>query len=253
MDNKLGLEFITCFNHMTERTADQNVPWLLHVDCHGLHITLELLSYARDHNIIIMIYVLHSTHLCQGLNVAVFGVHKVHWAQECEKFERESGRTIRKEDFLLVHARAIQRTFKKETILSAWEKTGLRPFNPDIITPDMVAPSTAMSTHTLQLFPVAQPTPVRRVVQCMYQWMHADQPLPPPPPAVQLPLERGPDSAIDPALANPPPENSSVDGLMASLQDTLWNSSQTFQVSPLVTSYPHFKHLLALRTPSLRR
>lgn len=47
--------------------------------------------------------------------------------------------------------------------------------------------------------------------------MHADQPLPPPPPAVQLPLERGADSAIDPALANPPLENLSVDGLMASL------------------------------------
>lgn len=49
---------------------------------------------------------------------------------------------------------------QKETILSAWEKTGLQPFNSDIITPDMVAPSTARSTHTLQLFPVAQPTPV---------------------------------------------------------------------------------------------
>ena len=116
-----------------------------------------------------------------------------------------------------MHAHAIQWTFKKETILSAWEKTSLCPFNPDVITPDMVAPSTAMSTHTLQLFPVAQPTPVRRVVQCIYQWIHADQPLPPLPPAVQLPLERGPDSAIDPALANPPPKNLSVDGLMASL------------------------------------
>ena len=171
-------------------------------------------------------YVPHSTHLCQGLDVAVFGVHKVHWAQECKKFEQESGRTIRKEDFLLVHAHAIQRTFKKETILSAWEKTGLHPFNPNVITPDMVAPSTATSTHTLQLFPAAQPTPVHWVVQCMYQWMHADQPLSP---AAQLPLERGPDSAIDPALANPPPKNLSVDGLMTSLWDTsvafLTNSS----------------------------
>jgi len=165
-------------------------------------------------------YVPHSTHLCQGLDVTVFGVHKVHWAQECKKFEQESGRTVRKEDFLLVHACAIQQTFKKEIILSAWEKTGLCPFNPDVITPDMVAPSTAMSTHTLQLFPVAQPTPVHQVVQCMYQWLHADQPLPPAPPAVQLLLERGPDSAIDPALANPPPKNLSVDGLMASLQGT---------------------------------
>ena len=87
MDNELGLEFIKSFDHMTERTADLNVPQLLHVDCHGSHITLELLSYARDHNIIIMGYVPHSTHLCQGLDVAVFGAHKVHWAQEREKFE----------------------------------------------------------------------------------------------------------------------------------------------------------------------
>ena len=94
MDNELGHEFIKSFDCMTGRTADLHFPQLLHVDCHGLHITLELLSYARDHNITIMGYVPHSTHLCQGLDVAIFGVHKVHWAQEHEKFEQESGRTI---------------------------------------------------------------------------------------------------------------------------------------------------------------
>ena len=121
---------------------------------------------------------------------------------------------------MLVHAHAIQHTFKRETILSAWEKTGLHPFNPDVITPDMVAPSTATSTHALQLFPVGQPTPVCQVVQYKHQWMHTDQLLPPPPPAVQPPFERGLDIAIDPALADPPPDNLSVDQLMTSLWDT---------------------------------
>ena len=207
MDNELGLEFIRSFDCMAWKTADLNFPQLLHVDCHSSHITLELLNHAREHNIIIMGYVPHSMHLCQGLDVTVFGIHKVHWAQECEKFEQETGRTIQKEDILLVHACTIQCTFKRETILSAWEKTGLCPFNPDVITPDMVAPSTATSTHALQHFPVGQPTPVCQVVQ----WMHTDQLLPPPPTR---------DIAIDPALADPPPDNLYVDQLMTSLLDT---------------------------------
>ena len=119
--------------------------------------------------------------------------------------------------------------------------------------PDMIAPSTANSTHTLQLFPVAQPTPVRWVVQCMYQWIHADQPLPPPPPAVQLPLERGPDSAIDPALANPPPENLFVGALVASLQGISVEFLTSFSSVTRDDRLPHSKHLLALCVPSLGR
>ena len=199
MNNELGIEFIKSFDRMTTPKSDLHFPRLLHVDCHGSHLTLELLNYARDHNIIIMGYVPHMTHLCQGLDVAVFGAHKVHWSEECEKHERETGHTIQKQDFLLVHSRAILRTFKKETILSAWEKTGLRPYNPNIITPQMLAPSTITSSHTQQLFPIEQPSPVRHVVKCMHDWLHTNSStVTPPPIAPAAPLELGPNMIINP-------------------------------------------------------
>ena len=173
-------------------------------------------------------YVPHTTHLCQGLDVAVFGAHKVHWSEECEKHECKTGHTIQKQDFLLVHSRAILRTFKKETILSAWEKTGLRPYNPNIITPQMLAPSTITSSHTQQLFPIEQPSPVRHVVKCMHDWLHTNSStVTPPPIAPAAPLELGPNMIINPALLEEPAAPSEpsaeylfADKVMASLKDT---------------------------------
>ena len=107
MDQELGLHFIKAFNEMTRNHADPNFPHILHLDCHTSHTTLEFLLYAKEHNIIVMGYVPHTTHLCQGLNVVLFSPHKCAFAEEHEKHEWETGQTLERAGFVVVNHWAV--------------------------------------------------------------------------------------------------------------------------------------------------
>ncbi len=97
----------------------------------------------------------------QGLDVAIFGPLKTYFSEECATYEREQGLKVKKESFLQVYGRAHVRAFKPEVILSAFQKTGVHPFNPNAINPNQLAPSrhTSYATH----MPLPQPTPIRAV------------------------------------------------------------------------------------------
>ena len=107
MDQELGLHFIKAFDEMTRNHADPNFPCILHLNCHTSHITLEFLLYAKEHNIIVMGYVPHTTHLCQGLNVVLFSPHKCAFAEEHEKHEWETGQTLERAGFVVVNHWAV--------------------------------------------------------------------------------------------------------------------------------------------------
>ena len=56
---------------------------------HNSHYTRRFLDYAQEHNIHVLCYPAHGTHIYQGLNVAVFSVLKRYWAEERDKAMRE--------------------------------------------------------------------------------------------------------------------------------------------------------------------
>lgn len=120
---------------------------LLVVDGHSSHFTIGFLQYARNNKIIILCYPSHSTHVYQGLDVVIFSVLKRGWSDKCDKFEK-SGPAISKVNFLGVYAKAHVCAFTKENILSAFRKTGMVPFNPDVITDAMMGPSLETSIST---------------------------------------------------------------------------------------------------------
>ena len=47
---------------------------LLVIDGHNLHFTKAFLEHAYKHNIHVLCYTSHATHVYQGINVAVFSV-----------------------------------------------------------------------------------------------------------------------------------------------------------------------------------
>lgn len=106
-------------------------------------------------------YPAHATHVYQGLDVAVFSVLKQYWAEEREKWEREKGEKVNKENFLAVYGAAHIRALTPEIISSAFRKTGVWPYNPSIVTTEMMAPSLESSNRGH--LPLAQSTPVRIV------------------------------------------------------------------------------------------
>lgn len=165
MTDILGLEFIKQFHTQTEHLQHEG-PRLLHVDCHSSHINLPLLHFARSHDIIILGYPPHTTHLLQGLDFVVFSSFKNAYAKHAAEHLKVTGEEVDKPAFLSVLHKAVQESFTEKNILMAWKKTGLRPINPTVISDADLAPCKEFaSVFTLPLPP---PSPICAVVDAIY-------------------------------------------------------------------------------------
>jgi hypothetical protein len=69
---------------------------------------------------------------------------------------------VTKLNFMAVYAKAHTCTFTESNIWAAFAKTGVVPYNPDVVTTQMMAPS--LMTSTTSLLPLGLASPVREVV-----------------------------------------------------------------------------------------
>lgn len=133
------------------------------MDDHSSHYTPELLSFAKANNIIILGYPPHCTHALQGLDVVCFVVMKQAWKEEINAFEAPHRSKIGKEHFTEVFGKAYLKAFTVPTILSAFEKTGIHPFNPEVITAQQMKPS--LPSSLIGSLPLPMPSPVRKIME----------------------------------------------------------------------------------------
>ena len=166
-DGTISSEWIKDFDEKTRTKANGRARLLL-VDGHNSHYTLEFLDYARQHNIHVLCYPAHSTHVYQGLDVVIFSPLKRFWTQERDQFESSKRQKITKSNFISIYSRAHCRALTPENIRAAFKKTGVWPFNPNVITEEAMAPSIESSSNGS--LPLPQPSPVRALTQAIHQY-----------------------------------------------------------------------------------
>lgn len=77
-NGEIGIEWIQLFDEETKGKLTRPGQYrLLLVDGHNSHYTRGFLRYARENNIAVLCYPAHTTHVYQGLDVAVFGALKL--------------------------------------------------------------------------------------------------------------------------------------------------------------------------------
>lgn len=166
-DGEIGRAWIENFDKET-RAKSKGRRRLLLVDGHNSHYTPGFLDYARAHRIDVVGYPSHSTHVYQGLDVVIFAPMKKSWSEARDDWERR-GHTVDKTNFLEVYAEAHVKTLTPENIKAAFRKTGVIPFNPDVVTTDMMAPSQATSTHAT--VPIQQAGPIKTMSEMVINYM----------------------------------------------------------------------------------
>lgn len=110
--------------------------------------------------ILVLCYPSHTTHILQGLNVVVFAIIKRYLSEEWDKWEHKTGEKISKLNFLAVYDRAHNCALTPETIKTSFCKTGVWPFDPTIITKNMMASSKVTSFQAHLPVPPAMPVHV---------------------------------------------------------------------------------------------
>ncbi|CAA7257504.1 unnamed protein product [Cyclocybe aegerita] len=157
-DNEIGIEYAKHFERMTREKAGGR--WrVLYVDGHGSHVTHGFLMFCKAHKIHVLCYPAHTTHIYQGLDVVIFSPMKQRFGENRDKLFRETGQEISKENFLKVYGDTHLAILQPELIKKAFLKTGIIPFNRDMISADKLAPS--HDTSFRHYTPVEPPAAVR--------------------------------------------------------------------------------------------
>jgi hypothetical protein len=96
---------------------------------------MDFIEYCNQNKILLAVYPPHSTHTLQALDVSMFKLLSTAYSNKVSAFMKRSQglMSMSKRDFFPLFYRAWQISFKKMTILKAFEATGLLPFNPEVI------------------------------------------------------------------------------------------------------------------------
>ena len=156
------------FNKETKSKAGRS--WrLLFVDGHSSHLNMKFTERCHELRILLVYYPPHSTHRLQPLDVSCFNPLANYYSQGLKDLIMQSaGLTeIRKRDFFSLFWTAYEKTFNKKIIGSAFEKTGIWPFNPSIVPdklptkPTTPPPDSDQRKHGSSSPPAVLETPTR--------------------------------------------------------------------------------------------
>lgn len=131
-NDEVSLDWLKHFEQHTYGLS-QGAWRLLLLDGHGSHHTREFVQYCDNHNIIPFGLPPNLTHLIQPLDVVVFQPLKHYHAKALDLLVRDGICDIGKVEFLGLIEGVRRQAFKQTTILSAFKKTGIEPFNPNIV------------------------------------------------------------------------------------------------------------------------
>ena len=129
-NDELALEWLSHFERFSARRQVGTCPLLL-LDGHGSHCTREFITFCDEKQIIPFCLPSHTTHLLQPLDVVVFQPLKHFHAEAVDQATRTGCSDFNKVEFLSALTSIRLQAFKQTTILSAFRKTGLLPYNPD--------------------------------------------------------------------------------------------------------------------------
>ena len=163
IDNELALFWLKeVFDKETWAKANSRTR-VLFLDGHGSHLSILFIQYTREHGIVVICYLPHTTHLLQGLNVVAFAQLKSVYSRKAEEFtEEHSLDGIRKVDFSSLLGTSMVEAFTKDTVMACFSVTGISPYNPNTIDKKKLRPAKATSLHAT--FPIEQPSPVCHIM-----------------------------------------------------------------------------------------
>ena len=106
---------------------------LLILDGHRSHYNLRFCEYAWDNKIILLSYPGHSTHPLQPLDVGLFPPLQKAYGDAVAAHMKETRTGLTKGAFCGFYCAVQAKTYTPSNIKSAWQATGIVPYNPDAV------------------------------------------------------------------------------------------------------------------------
>ena len=200
--SKYREDFLSSFHPL-----DKDEPIILFLDGHGSRINYEALYILRIHNIIAITFRSHTTHICQPFDVVIASPLKNYLRQFWNGAEHRYRHLIPPEltgtkrlRLLLIYSLldAVSASMSLSNCATAFAKTGLLPFNKEIV---LTNPNYVQNIPALvQQVPPPQPIPPRifqpplpaQQPAARQQWLQQQQLIQHIPPRLPHPVENQP-------------------------------------------------------------
>jgi DDE superfamily endonuclease len=140
------------FDRLTKEKAKRERRLLI-VDGHSSHVNMRFIDYADMNRIVLAVLPPHSTHRLQPLDVGLFSPLATFYSQQIDQLLTQSQGLVRltKRDFWSLFYEAWKQAFTVKNVRSAWEKTGIYPFNPSkVISTFEIPQETSQSVKKLK-------------------------------------------------------------------------------------------------------
>ncbi|XP_045459327.1 MFS-type transporter clz9-like [Melitaea cinxia] len=118
------------------KPSEEN-PCLLLCDNHSSHITIDIVTLARDNHITILTFPPHCSHRLQPLDVSVYGPFKARYREAMNAWMiSQPGKTVSIYEVAQFANTAYVAAFSMENVIAGFQKTGIHPFNRNTFTED---------------------------------------------------------------------------------------------------------------------
>ncbi|KJZ68853.1 hypothetical protein HIM_11756 [Hirsutella minnesotensis 3608] len=135
--HELGKEWLVgVFDRFTKEKARNGRDYrLLITDGHSSHVNMDFLEWCDQHRIIVAVFPPHSTHRLQPLDVSLFDPLSTAYTNQLIQWAAKTQGLIRlsKREFWSLFWNAFGSSFSAENIASGWKRTGLLPFDPEVV------------------------------------------------------------------------------------------------------------------------
>lgn len=136
--NKLALAWLKEFDKETNTSGRTR---LLLLDGHASHCTEEFIEYAKEHHIYLAIFPPHATHFIQPADVGLFSPLALAYDLNLNNHisETQGLASITKSKFWMLFHPAWESAATEKNIKSAFEKTGIEPFQPSVVLKKLIS------------------------------------------------------------------------------------------------------------------
>lgn len=135
--------FVKYLEHLVKfAKPSENRKILLILDNHASHRSLEVITFARDNNVIMVSLPPHISHWLQPLDCCFYSSLKNQHARECDLWlTNHLSQRITINDIIEIFGKAFIRTVIVEKAIKGFQVTGIVPLDPDIFSEEDYLPS----------------------------------------------------------------------------------------------------------------
>ena len=208
VNEDLFLDYLNHFIRHTRCSKENKV--LLILDNHEAHISLAAIDLAKENGVVLLTMPPHTSHRLQPLDVCCFKPFKMAYAQVMKNWMRSNpGKTITIYEIPEFVAHAQLHGLTTKNILSAFQSTGIFPYNRDLFDETDFSPATVTDRDLPEELERNDPIPAEQLPAPQPEPSSTATPVPQPETdSTATPAQQPePSSTATPAPAQPGPSN----------------------------------------------